>query len=65
MPKTILNEEIYDKKKGGRQRKRWIADVEEDLRKTSIRGWRVKNENGQMEDCAGDQGPYLTAAPHR
>jgi hypothetical protein len=33
-----LNEEIYGKKKPDQPRKRWIIDVEEDLR-MSIGGW--------------------------
>jgi hypothetical protein len=32
MPKKILNEEIYGRKKRERPRKSWIRNVEEDLR---------------------------------
>jgi hypothetical protein len=42
MLKKILNEEIYGRKKRGRQRKRWITDVKEDFRRMRIRVWGVK-----------------------
>jgi hypothetical protein len=38
IPKTVLSEEIYGKKKQGRPRKCWITDMEEDLRKMNIQG---------------------------
>jgi hypothetical protein len=44
MPRKILNEEICGRKKRGRRRKRWITDVEEDLRRMSVRGWRLKTK---------------------
>jgi ABC-type proline/glycine betaine transport system ATPase subunit len=47
MPKRVLNEEIYGLKKRGRPRKRWTTEAEEDLRRISIQGWRVKNQDQQ------------------
>jgi hypothetical protein len=39
MPKKILKEEIYGRKKQGlSSRKCWISDVEEDLLRMSIQG---------------------------
>ena len=47
MPKKILNEEICSGKGRGRQRKRWIRDVDEDDSIIIIRGWRMKIKDGQ------------------
>jgi hypothetical protein len=64
MPKRLLNEETYGRKKPDQPRKRWITDVEEDLR-MSIR--RLVSEHrkltGLEKDCAGGQGPYWTVVP--
>lgn len=38
MPKTTLNEELNSRKVGGRRRKRWIRDVDEDARMMIIGG---------------------------
>jgi hypothetical protein len=47
MPKMILNEEIYGRKKRGQPRKRWVTDVEEYLRRMSIRVLRQKTRDRQ------------------
>lgn len=40
--KMTSKEEIYDRKVQGRLVKRWIEEVELDLRKTNVGGWQVK-----------------------
>jgi len=42
-----LNEEKYRRKKRGRPRKRWITDVEKDLRRMRIQGWRLETQDRQ------------------
>lgn len=42
LPRKILNEEIFDRKKQEGPWKRWITEEEEDLRRMSSCGWRVK-----------------------
>jgi hypothetical protein len=42
MPIKIPKEKIHGTKRKGRPRKRWIDDVEQDLRKMGARGWRKR-----------------------
>ena len=42
MPKMILNAEIDSGRRRGRPRKRWIDDLESDLRSLGIRNWKAK-----------------------
>jgi hypothetical protein len=42
MPKTILNAKMEGDRKRGRPKKRWINDIEQDLRKLGIRNWRSR-----------------------
>jgi hypothetical protein len=39
-PKRILECKHIGTRTRGRQRKRWIADIEEDMQKMGIRRWR-------------------------
>jgi hypothetical protein len=40
MPKRVLEWKPMGRRIRGRPRKRWIEDVEEDIQKMGIRGWR-------------------------
>jgi hypothetical protein len=40
MPKRILGWKPIGRRIRGRPRKRWIEDVEEDIQRMGIRGWR-------------------------
>ena len=42
MPKMTLNAKIYSGRRRGRPRKRWIDDLESDLRSLGIRNWKTK-----------------------
>jgi hypothetical protein len=40
MPKRVMREKIYTRRKKGRPNVRWLDDVQEDLREVGIEGWR-------------------------
>jgi hypothetical protein len=42
MSKKILKDKMHGRKRNGRPRKRWIDDVEQDLRRMGVRGWRTR-----------------------
>jgi hypothetical protein len=42
MPIKLIHSNPEGRRRTGRQRQRWVEDVEEDLRKTGMRGWRRK-----------------------
>jgi hypothetical protein len=42
MPKRVMKEKIYTRRKRSRPKVRWLDDVQEDLREMWIEGWRRK-----------------------
>jgi hypothetical protein len=40
MPKRMLKESLYSKRGKGRSRMRWLDDVESDLKKMEVKGWK-------------------------
>jgi hypothetical protein len=45
MPKRVMREKIYTRRKRGRPKVRWLCDVQEDLRGMEIEGWRRKAQD--------------------
>jgi hypothetical protein len=42
MPKRMLKERLYSKRRKGRPRMRWLDDVESNLKKMEVKGWKEK-----------------------
>jgi hypothetical protein len=42
MPKRVMRERIYTRRKRGRPKVRWLDDVQKDLREMGVQGWRGK-----------------------
>jgi hypothetical protein len=48
MPKIMLKGRLYSKRRKGRPRMRWLDDVESDLRKMKVKGWKEKIRNREQ-----------------
>jgi hypothetical protein len=42
MPKRMLRGKVYSKRRKGRPRMRWSDDVESDLKKRAVKGWKER-----------------------
>jgi hypothetical protein len=45
VPKRMLKERLYSKTRKGSPRKRWLDDVESDLKKMKVKGRKEKMRN--------------------
>jgi hypothetical protein len=48
MPKRMLKERIYSKRREGRPRMRCLDDVESNLKKMKVKGWKEKMMNREQ-----------------
>jgi hypothetical protein len=42
MPKRMLKGRLYFKRRKGRHKMRWLDDVENDLKKMEVKGWKER-----------------------
>ncbi|PSN55468.1 hypothetical protein C0J52_02599 [Blattella germanica] len=49
MPKRLMHNDIIGVRKRGRPRKRWLQDVEQNLRRMGIKGWKGKVQ--ERDEC--------------
>jgi hypothetical protein len=45
MPKRVMREKVYTRRKRDRPKVRWLDDVQVDLREMGIEGWRRKAQD--------------------
>jgi hypothetical protein len=45
MPQRMLKGRLYSKRRKGRHRMRWLDNVESDLKKMKVKGWKEKRRN--------------------
>jgi hypothetical protein len=48
MPKRMLKGRLYSKRIKGSPRKRWLDDVESDLKKMKVKRWKEKMRNREQ-----------------
>jgi hypothetical protein len=60
MPKRVMREKIYTRRKSGRPKVRWLDYVQDDLREMGIEGWRRKaQDRDQWRRIAQEAKPYV------
>jgi hypothetical protein len=62
MPKRVMRERIYTRRKRGRPKVKWLHDVQEDLREMGIEGWRRKAQDREANSTGG-QGSHRAVTP--
>jgi hypothetical protein len=45
IPKRVMRDKVYTRRKRGRPKVRWLDDFQEDLREMGIEGWRRKAQD--------------------
>jgi hypothetical protein len=48
VPKRMLKGRLYSRRRKGRPRMRWPNDVESDLKKMKVKGWKEKMRNREQ-----------------
>jgi hypothetical protein len=66
MPKRMLKGKLYTKRRKGRPRMRWLDEVENDLKRMKVKGWKGKMRNREQWRLVvkEGQGPPRTVAPN-
>ena len=67
MPKRVIREKIYTKRRRGRPKVRWLDDVQEDLWAMGTEGWRRKTRNTDLwrriaQEAKAHEGLYSQVA---
>jgi hypothetical protein len=64
--KRMLKGRLYSKRRKGRPRMRWLVDVESDLKKMEVKGWKEKmrdREQWRLTGCRRGQGSPRAVVP--
>jgi hypothetical protein len=48
MAKRMLKGRLYTKRRKGRPSLRWLDDIESDLKKMKVKGWKEKTRNREQ-----------------
>jgi hypothetical protein len=48
VPKRMLKGRLHSKRRKGRPRMRWLDDVESDLKKMEVKGWKEKMRDSEQ-----------------
>jgi hypothetical protein len=48
LPKRMLQVRLYSKTRKGRPRMRWLDEVESDLKKMEVKGWKEKKRDREQ-----------------
>jgi hypothetical protein len=48
MPNRMLKGRLYSKRRKGRPTMRWLDDVESDLKKKDVKGWKEKMRDREL-----------------
>jgi hypothetical protein len=61
MPKRMLKGRLYSKRRKGRPRRRWLYNVDSDLKMINVKGWKEKMRDREQwrlvaEEAKADPG---------
>jgi hypothetical protein len=59
MPKRMLKGRLYSKRRKGRPRMRWLDNVESDLKKMEVKGWKEKVRDMKQLRLVVEEGKAL------
>jgi hypothetical protein len=55
MPKRMLKGWLYSKRREGRRRMSWLDNIESDLKKMKVKGWKEKMRNREQWRLAAEE----------
>jgi hypothetical protein len=61
-PKRMMKDKLHSTRRKGRRRMRWLDDVESDLKRMKVKGWKDKKSNREqwklvVEEAKAHPGP--------